>query len=143
MKKLFAILAVMGVLTFGTTQVALAQEEAAATEQQAAAPAAENVEAAAPAEEAVVAEEGGGIHKELKIKFIEGSAFFMSWIAIAFVIGLAFCIERIIYLSLSEINSKKFVAAIDAHPAFGRPEFHIDMIFFEYDSVPLCMEHEK
>ena len=114
MKKLFAILAVMGVLTFGTTQVALAQEEAAATEQQAAAPAADNVEAAAPAEEAVVAEEGGGIHKELKIKFIEGSAFFMSWIAIAFVIGLAFCIERIIYLSLSEINSKKFVAAIEA-----------------------------
>ncbi len=55
----------------------------------------------------------GGIHKELKTKFIEGSAFFMSWIAAAFVIGLAFCIERIIYLSLSEINTKKFIASIE------------------------------
>lgn len=56
----------------------------------------------------------GGIHKELKAKFIEGSAFFMSWIALALVIGLAFCIERIIYLNLSEINTKKFVSAIDS-----------------------------
>lgn len=55
----------------------------------------------------------GNIHKVLKVKFIEGSAFFMSWIAVAFVIGLAFCIERIIYLSLSEINSKKFVASVE------------------------------
>ena len=30
------------------------------------------------------------------------------------VIGLAFCIERIIYLSLAEINTKKFLAAIEA-----------------------------
>ena len=66
-------------------------------------------EAAAP----VVVEEGG-IHKELKIKYIEGSAFFMSFISIALVIGLAFCIERIIYLSLAEINTKKFLAAIEA-----------------------------
>ena len=39
-------------------------------------------------EKATVNEDG--IHKVLKVKFIEGSAFFMSWIAIAFVIGLAF-----------------------------------------------------
>lgn len=56
----------------------------------------------------------GGFHQVLKTKFIEGSAFFMSWIAVAFVIGMAFCIERIIYLSLSEINTKKFVASIEA-----------------------------
>ena len=35
-------------------------------------------------------------------------------VAIALVIGLAFCIERIIYLSLAEINTKKFIAAIEA-----------------------------
>ena len=91
------------------------------------APAPEQTEQAAPAaEEAVAAEEvaaeeapaaevvEGGIHKELKTKFIEGDAAFMSLPAIALVIGLAFCIERIIYLSLAEINTKKFVAAIEA-----------------------------
>ena len=111
MKKLFAIVAVMGALTFGSTQLAQAQDAAAADQTEQAAPAAvEQADAAAP----VVAEEGGGIHKELKIKYIEGSAFFMSFISIALVIGLAFCIERIIYLSLAEINTKKFVASIEA-----------------------------
>ena len=110
MKKLFAIVAVMGVLTFGSTQLAQAQDAPAAeqTEQAAVAPAAD---AAAPA--AMEATEGG-IHKELKTKFIEGTASFMSLVAIALVIGLAFCIERIIYLSLAEINTKKFLAAIEA-----------------------------
>ena len=97
MKKLFAIVAVMGALTFGSTQLAQAQD----------APAAGQTETVAPAE-------SGGIHKELKIKYIEGSAFFMSFISIALVIGLAFCIERIIYLSLAEINTKKFITSIEA-----------------------------
>ena len=34
----------------------------------------------------------------------------MSLVALVLVIGLAFCIERIIYLSLSEINAKKFMS---------------------------------
>ena len=45
---------------------------------------------------------------------VKGTASFMSLVAIALVIGLAFCIERIIYLSLAEINTKKFLAAIEA-----------------------------
>lgn len=59
------------------------------------------------------AEEEVGFHKALKKKFIEGNAGFMSLVALALVLGLAFCIERIIYLSLSEINAKKFVADLD------------------------------
>ena len=112
MKKLFAIVAVMGVLTFGSTQLAQAQDAPAAGQTEQAAPAAQ----AAPADEAaapVVAEEGG-IHKEIKTKFIEGTASFMSLVAIALVIGLAFCIERIIYLSLAETNTKKLMANIEA-----------------------------
>ena len=54
--------------------------------------------------------ESQGFHKVLKTKFIEGDASFMSLVALVFVIGLAFCIERIIYLSMSEINAKKFMA---------------------------------
>lgn len=111
MKKLFAIVAVMGVLTFGSTQLAKAQDAPAAEQTEQVAPA---VEAAADEAAAPVVVEEGGIHKELKIKYIEGSAFFMSFISIALVIGLAFCIERIIYLSLAEINTKKFIAAIEA-----------------------------
>jgi biopolymer transport protein ExbB len=66
----------------------------------------------APAEAAVVEE--GGIHKELKTKFIEGDAGFMALPAIALVIGLAFCIERIVYLSLAEVNAKKLLANLEA-----------------------------
>ncbi|MEG1685074.1 MAG: MotA/TolQ/ExbB proton channel family protein [Bacteroides sp.] len=114
MKKLFAIIAVMGVLTFGLSQVAQAQDAPAATEQtEQAAPAVDEAAAPEAAEVAAVAEEGG-IHKELKVKFIEGSAFFMSFVAIALVIGLAFCIERIIYLSLAEVNTKKLIEAVEA-----------------------------
>lgn len=51
----------------------------------------------------------GGFHQALKTKFIEGNAGFMSLVALALVLGLAFCIERIIYLSLSEINAKSFM----------------------------------
>ncbi|MFC2772779.1 MotA/TolQ/ExbB proton channel family protein [Segatella oris] len=54
-----------------------------------------------------------GFHQALKTKFIEGDAGFMSLVALALVIGLAFCIERIIYLSLSEINAKKFMTDLD------------------------------
>lgn len=57
---------------------------------------------------------GGGLKNVLKNKFIEGNASFMSLVALALVLGLAFCIERIVYLSLSEINAKKFMREIDA-----------------------------
>jgi len=57
--------------------------------------------------------EKGGFHKALKTKFIEGNAGFMSLVALALVLGLAFCIERIVYLSLSEINAKQFMADLE------------------------------
>ena len=54
-----------------------------------------------------------GIHQSLKRKFIEGNAGFMSLVALALVLGLAFCIERIIYLSLSEIDAKRFGSKLE------------------------------
>lgn len=103
-KKLLVIVAVAVLLALACGLPVAAQEEAASALVPSTALA---VEVPAPG-----GTPGGGLHKELKIKFIEGSAFFMSWIAIAFVVGLAFCIERIIYLSLSEINTRKFVSSI-------------------------------
>ena len=108
MKKLFAILAVMGVLSFGMTQTAMAQDSTAT-----AAPAQTEEVAAADEAAAPVVVEEGGMHKELKTKFIEGDAGFMSLVAIALVLGLAFCIERIIYLSLAEVNVKKLMAKVE------------------------------
>ena len=127
MKKLFAIVAVLGL--FGTAQVAaqtdevnnvqqteavadsaaVANDSVAVEEPAVEEPAAE--EAAAPVE---VAEEAGlaGVHKSLKTKFIEGGAEFMALVAIAMVIGLAFCVERIIYLSMAQVNTKKLMASI-------------------------------
>ena len=52
-------------------------------------------------------------HQQLKTKFVEGTAGFMSLVAIALVLGLAVCIERIIYLTLSEINAKKLMEDVE------------------------------
>ena len=127
MKKLFAILAVMGVLTLGSVQPVMAQDAAPAQTEQ--------------TTEAAVVEEGGGLHKELKTKFIEGDASFMSLVAIALVLGLAFCIERIIYLSLAETNTKKLMAnyvgdifgaplAMEALMAFFLESTFVGLFFF-------------
>ena len=49
----------------------------------------------------------GGFHKQLKTKFIDGNVGFMSLVALSLVLGLAFCIERILYLMMSEIKAKR------------------------------------
>ncbi len=67
-------------------------------------------------------DEPQSFHQILKTKFIEGSAGFMSLVALALVLGLAFCIERIIYLALSEIDAKKMMKAIDDHLSQGDVE---------------------
>ena len=117
MKKLFAVIAMLGVFAFGATQSMMAQEDSAAVVTDSVAVDSAAVDTAAVAETEAPAEEPAveqvSIHKELKTKFIEGDAGFMSLVAIALVFGLAFCIERIIYLSLAEINSKKLMAEIE------------------------------
>ena len=110
MKKLFLILSV-AILTFGTANV-FAQEEAAAA-------ATEAVDEAAPAVEAVenvAAEttiEGETMHHILMQKFLEGGWGWMLPVLLCLVIGLAVAIERILYLTLSTINVKKFSAAVE------------------------------
>ena len=127
MKKFFAVFAMFGILSFGLSQTVVAQDEVAAqteTVDTAAVDTAAVDSAAveAPAEVVPVEEETIGMHKALKTKFIEGDASFMSLVAIALVLGLAFCVERIIYLSLAEVNTKKLMAAIEAALAKGDVE---------------------
>ncbi|MBR6197849.1 MAG: MotA/TolQ/ExbB proton channel family protein [Bacteroidaceae bacterium] len=117
MKKVFAIIALMGVFTFGMTQSVSAQDEEAAADS-AATEQVDSTAAEAPAEEVAPAEEEAqveetGFYKGIKKKFIEGDAGFMALVAVALILGLAFCIERIVYLSLSKVNSVKMIDAIE------------------------------
>ncbi|MSL46734.1 MotA/TolQ/ExbB proton channel family protein, partial [Escherichia coli] len=86
MKKLFAK-AFLGLCALGISTVAFADDAAPAIE--------------------------GGMYQALKTKFIEGCAYFMSLVAIALIFGLAFCLERIIYLNLAETNSSKLLKGIE------------------------------
>lgn len=54
-----------------------------------------------------------GAYTQLKKKFTDGGVWFMSLVALCLIIGLAFCIERIIYLTLSEIDAKKFMVRLE------------------------------
>ena len=108
MKKIFMFLAVMGVMAF-SAQNAVAQDTEATTEQ---------TETLAAADEQVAEEatEGGlqALHTPLKTKFIEGGAGFMALVIACLILGLALCIERILYLGFSKTNTKKLLAKIEA-----------------------------
>jgi len=111
MKRLFSILAIAGIMTFGTvnantnantntntivnTVVSLTQEDDVA-----------------PAEEAT-------FHQELKKRFIEGGAGFMGIVLLCLILGLAISIERIIFLNLSTSNTKKLTQNVEDALASG------------------------
>ncbi|MBR5212199.1 MAG: MotA/TolQ/ExbB proton channel family protein [Bacteroidales bacterium] len=104
MKKIFMFLAVMGVMAFSA-------QNAAAQDEQAAEPTATE-EVAAPAENLDGPEEVP-MHQALKTKFIEGGAGFMALVIACLILGLALCIERILYLGFSKTNTKKLLVKIE------------------------------
>ena len=110
MKKFFMILAAISVMVF-TASIVSAQEAATAE------PAATEEVAAAPAEEvAPLSEEAPKevpLTQAIKSKFIEGGAGFMSLIILCLILGLAFAIERILYLSFSKTNTKKLLEKVE------------------------------
>ena len=126
MKKLFATVACVALLSAGFSTMAMAQNAdsaaaAPATEQvdstAAAAPEAAAADASATAGEEVAAETT--FHQELKTKFIEGGADFMALVAITLILGLAICLERIIYLNLANVNPDQLLKNIEAALAAG------------------------
>lgn len=118
MKKVFATLTVLAMLTFGSAAV-MAQEDTVAALAEATTEQVDEqaVEATSVEEAAPVAEESESgivaLHKTLKTKFIEGGAGFMAATLLCLVFGLALCIERIIYLSLSKTNTKVLLSKIE------------------------------
>ena len=102
MKKFFMFLAVMGVMAFSAQNVAAQDQAAEPTATEAAAPA-----------ETLDGPEEVPMHQALKTKFIEGGAGFMALVIACLILGLALCIERILYLGFSKTNTKKLLAKIE------------------------------
>lgn len=100
MKKLFLILAVVGLFCLGTADV-FAQETAVVDQ---------TATTVANAETDVA---GQPLHQALKQKFIEGGVWWMASVLICLIIGLAIAIERIIYLNLSTTNTQKLIARVE------------------------------
>ena len=118
MKKLFALIAVFGMLMMGASIFAQEETEAPATEDTTQV-ATEDVAVEIPVSEEVVAEEEeesglSVLHTSLKTKFIEGGAGFMGAVLLTLIFGLALAFERIIYLSLASTNTDKLLHDVEA-----------------------------
>ena len=107
MKKLFLVLAAAA-LSFSA---AYAQE----AEQAPANDAAQTEVVAETAAVETVTEEPAGepMHFALMKKFLEGGWGWMLPVLVCLVLGLAISIERILYLTFAQINTKKFVAKVE------------------------------
>ena len=132
MKKLIALVAIIGLMAFVQTVQAQAIPQQDSTETVVTDSLSALVSTVADSSavtmddvgmsEDLDADAGGSVHFRLKKFFIDGTPLFMSLVAMALVLGLAFCIERITYLTLSEINAKRLMKDIDAKVAEGDVE---------------------
>jgi biopolymer transport protein ExbB len=105
MKNLFAFLAVFGMLSFGVSGIAFAQEDVE-TQQ---AP----VETPQTPAEVLQPEQEQPLHQEIKRIFIEGGAGFMGVVLLALIFGLAIAIERILYLNFATTNTEKLLLDVE------------------------------
>ena len=130
MKKLIAFLMVAGLMTFGVSNLVVAQEEQAQTEQTEQTVAPEQTEVAPAAVETVEdltpavqnTAEPKTFRESIKKQFIDGGPAFMGIVLIILLIGMAISIERIIYLTLATANSKKLLAGIESKMKNGDVE---------------------
>jgi len=109
MKKLFSILAVTVLVFAGTLSSNAATTQTSSNVQ--------TVMAAATV--SIIQSDDGtdtediGFHQELKNRFVEGGPGFMGVVLLCLILGLAFAIERIIYLNLSTTNTKKLAQNVE------------------------------
>ena len=122
MKKLIAFISIAALLTIGMTNFVYAQDAAAndttqvvkqdSTAQDTTARDTTAVATTASTTPAAPAQPKS-FHQILKEKFIEGGPGFMGVILLTLIFGLAIAIERILYLSLASINSKKLLKSVE------------------------------
>ena len=132
MKRLFALMILVGLFAFANSTNAVAQDDAMADTEQADTAAvsteAEQEEAMddamadEPEPAAEVAQEDPfaaapsddlTFHQRIKEKFIEGGWEFMGIVLLCLILGLAIAIERIIVLNLSTTNTNKLLATVE------------------------------
>jgi biopolymer transport protein ExbB len=129
MKKVFAYLSIMFLLTVCLSSAAFAQKGAksAATESKTEAVATESATTASATSSATdnktsaapAANEGQSFHQMLKTKFIEGGVGWMTPILICMILGLALVIERTLYLNLATTNTDKLLKSIEENVQKG------------------------
>ncbi|MFV0522049.1 MAG: MotA/TolQ/ExbB proton channel family protein [Mangrovibacterium sp.] len=117
MKKLFALLAVFGMLYVAQPTALFAQDTA--TEQTNSVQQESTNTAAQEETAAAEVENGRGLHSALKQKFIEGGVGFMAFVLVCLILGLALSLERVIYLNLATTNNKKLLLAVEDALAQG------------------------
>ena len=128
MKKVFALMSIIGLLTFTNLNGVMAQDNAAQADQ----PATEQVDqqtadsaiAEAPVAEepetvAVPVEETKSFHQVLKEKYIQGGAGWMTPVLLCLIFGMALVIERILYLNMATTNVQKLLEGIEGYVQKG------------------------
>jgi len=75
-----------------------------------------------PEEETAAVETEQSFHQVVKDTFIDGGPFFMSFVLICLILGLALCIERIIYLNMATTNKVKLLKNVEDSLASGGVE---------------------
>ncbi len=130
------LVAVLAILFVGFQQISIADEssDSAMTEETVDSNVAEAaMEEEAPMEKEEMKEEETTMvveeeiaaptgHQLIKKYFIEGGPGFMGIVLICLILGLAFCIERIISLNLSTVNTKKLLSDVDSKLQSGDVE---------------------
>jgi len=121
MKRLFALIAFFAILTIGAGTQGFAQNKdslkldsiakAEAAAEAAAALDAKNAAGSNDSEDLKEGEES--LHETIKEKFIEGGAFFMSFVLICLILGLALIVERVLYLNLADTNTNKLLRKVE------------------------------
>ncbi|MBG6133045.1 biopolymer transport protein ExbB [Aquimarina sp. EL_43] len=107
MKRLFSILAIAAVMTFGNLQASTAPAQLlTANVQLLIAPITNTTTTQEEAVSEATTDELS-FHQNLKRRFIEGGPQFMGIVLLCLILGLAIAIERIIFLNLSTTNTKK------------------------------------
>ncbi|MBT3174901.1 MAG: MotA/TolQ/ExbB proton channel family protein [Lentimicrobiaceae bacterium] len=120
MRKFIALLSLVMLITAGFSNYAFAQENAVEDTTVVAQEVAGDSTTVAEeivedvAEVAAEPEKPQSFHQVLKEKFIEGGPGFMGIVLLALIFGLAISIERIIYLSMATINTKKLLGDVDS-----------------------------
>jgi len=115
MKKLIALMMIAGMLTFGFSNMVVAQNNPATNTEMTS----ETTPVEAQATEVVntlgtETIESKGFHQVLKEQFIAGGWQFMGSILIVMILGLALSIERIIYLNLATTNNQKLLNQVES-----------------------------